>query len=64
MTDIYIRIHEGESFEGQLTLKDQGDGTYRLNHPNADPNRIFYKENEDLIDLASNALMHLNVQKR
>jgi len=66
MSNIHVRIWEndgGSDYDETITLVDQKDGTFKLNHLLADPSRIFYKNGSDVQDLALNALMHLNVHK-
>lgn len=64
MSDIRIRIQEGSSI-GVFNLIDQKDGSYKLDHPLADPDRIFYKNSKPdaTEDLVLYALMHLCTRK-
>jgi hypothetical protein len=63
MADIYVSIYEGEAFEGQVSLIDQGNNTYKLDDPLADPDRIFIRIDDDINDMVLFALMHLSNRK-
>ena len=60
MPDIHVNIYEGEGFEGRISLIDQGNGTYKLDSPLADPDRNFYRGDDSINELVLYALMHLN----
>lgn len=63
MSDIHVKIYEmdgGSDYNEEIILKDQHDGIFKLDHPKADPKRIFIRQNGDSIqDLAYFALTHL-----
>ena len=63
MPDIHVNIYEGEGFEGRISLIDQGNSTYKLDHPLADPDRIFIRNGDDINDMVLFALMHLSNRK-
>jgi hypothetical protein len=62
MSDIHVNIYEGSAFEGRIDLIEQSDGTYRLDHPKADPCRIFIKT-DNINEMVLFALMHLNTRE-
>jgi hypothetical protein len=62
MGDIHVNIYEESEFEGRISLIEQTDGTYKLDHHLADPDRIFYKNGNNIIDLLSNAFTHLTLR--
>jgi len=61
MSNITFKIQKG-AIEEVFTLIDQGDNTYKLDHPKADPNRFFIKNGEDESELVMYALMHLTTR--
>ena len=63
MPDIHVNIYEGDGFEGRISLIDQGNSTYKLDHPLADPDRIFIRNGDDINDMVLFAFMHLSNRK-
>ena len=63
MADIHVNIYEGEAFEGRISLIDQGNSTYKLDHPLADPDRIFVRNGDNINEMVLFALMHLSTRK-
>jgi hypothetical protein len=60
MPDIHVNIYEGEAFEGRISLIDKGNGVYKLDHPLADPDRVFLRNGDDVNEMILYALMHLS----
>lgn len=63
MGDIFVNIYEGDAFEGRVTLRETKPGIYKLDHPLADPDRIFQRIDDNINDIVLYALMHLSNQK-
>ena len=63
MGDINVNIYEGDAFEGRVTLKEIRTGVYKLDHPLADPDRIFQLIDNNINDMVLYALMHLSNRK-
>jgi hypothetical protein len=63
MSDIHVNIYEGEAFEGRISLIDQGNSTYKLDSPLADPDRIFIRNGDEIEEMVLFALMHLSTRK-
>lgn len=63
MADIHVNIYEGEAFEGRISLIDQGNSTYKLDDPLADPDRIFVRNGDNINEMVLFALMHLSTRK-
>jgi hypothetical protein len=63
MGDIYVNIYEDSAFEGRITLKEINPGVYKLDHPSADPDRIFLRNGSNVNEMVMYALMHLGLRK-
>ena len=63
MDDIHVNIYKGEAFESRFSLKYQENGTYKLDHPQADPDRVFTLIDGNINDMVMYALMNLSNKK-
>ncbi len=61
--NIHVTIKEDGETGNEITLKEVNPGVYKINHPNADPNRIFLRNGIDINELVMYALIHLNIKK-